>query len=355
MPPGKTMRETAARLEDEIADMALRIAADLRLTIGARQALVARHARFTDILARLRAVLLRFERSARGNGAPTNTRDQQYFRRLRRRVLMLERIAEALALTVLAEPSLLYPDWLPRKHAAMVQIDLLDTAMIWLHRLVIPPQQSEAAVALGCYPDIPLGSVSFMSHAHVAYRAALAQKRTRPLRFLDVGCGGGIKVLLAAGLFDEAVGFDYDAAYVDAAQASFARMGAQRCQAFRGNGLEFEDYAGFDVIYLFKPMSDPGALARLEARIVDDARPGTIVIAPYQEFFLRHEGHNCHRLQGAVYITAQSEAAVRELHAEACRMGPDVRSPDCGVHQAHPQWLRALFMACAENGHMPPV
>jgi len=96
-----------------------------------------------------------------------------------------------------------------------------------------------------------------MSHAHVAYRAALAQKRGSSLQFLDVGCGGGIKVLLAAGLFDQAVGFDYDEAYVQATQTSFAQMGAKRCYAFWGNGLEYENYADFDVIYLFKPMSDP--------------------------------------------------------------------------------------------------
>jgi SAM-dependent methyltransferase len=305
--------------------------------------------RFSRTTADLRVVQQRFDRS----DSRSTQDDRQYFRQLTRRINLLGGLSEALQRIAPATPLPLYPESHARADPLSAQLQLLETALTAMHRLIMPQDQTAEAIELGCYPDLPLSSVGFISHMHAAYRVGLAQRQPRPLRFLDVGCGGGLKVMMAAGLFSEAAGFDYDRNYVQAAQDGFARMAAHRCSAFWANALEYEGYDGFDVIYLYKPMGDDVALAQMEDRIIARSRPGTIVVAPYYEFFQRNEGRNCHRVKGAVFVTGLTAEAAESLQAEAVLTGPDVCPPDSAPYSGRVPWMRELFLACAANGQVP--
>ena len=281
-----------------------------------------------------------------------NTADVRLLRLLRRRLQMLQRISETLAAIAKGKP---HPLYAPRRKATDLkgaQADALDTAMVFLHQLINPNPQSDAAKEIGCFADIPLSSALFMAHSHAAYRVALAQKRQQPLRFLDVGCGGGMKVLLAAEIFDRAEGFDFDSNYVEAAQKAMTQMRLSRCRVFHDNALSFGDYAHYDVIYFYQPMSDFEALEAMEARIARTARPGTILIAPYQRFLSRAEVLNCGRIAGAVFITATSQAEADILRGQAEKIGPQILRPAQVVLGQGVEWMQALNLGCAANGYL---
>jgi protein-L-isoaspartate O-methyltransferase len=352
-------QDLVLKLERDLVEIAKGIAQELMRPSDARRKLPRLISQFDKVRLELRTRLLRYERTGRGDRiaeAGENRGDleeRRLFKRLRLQMQMLRHLSATLDLICMAEPQPLYQVLPPKHNADATQLRMLDAAFLSLHRLITPYAQSTEALELGCFPDIPLGTAKFMSHAHAAYRVALAQKRPFPLRFLDVGCGGGVKVLIASGLFDEAMGFDFNPAYVQSATESFVKMGARRCSAFWGNALEYEAYADFDILYFYKPMSDDAALMKMEKRMIEMARPGTLLIAPYQEFTSRHDGLFCHRIEDAIFVTGGTAAQAQQLQLEASRMGPDVFTPDRNLSNAQAGWARDLWMACARNGYLP--
>lgn len=351
-------RLSAETREAELCELADLLTLQLARRRPARRGVAGLIDRFDRKLLELRAILSKFERQVRAEGGERaldrpDLEEKRHFKRLRQRLHAATRIADALRLVQKGADWPLYPVLPPRHDLMGRRAEILDAALMALHRVVNPAGQSQTAEALGCYPDIPFNAAGFAAHAHAAYRVAQAMRPAHPLRFLDVGCGGGMKVLLASGLFPRAEGFDYDLAYVEAATLAFARMGASRCRAFEGNALTFDGYAGYDVIYFFQPMSDPDALRMLEDRVLDTARPGTVLMAPYQRFHARRAELACARIEDAVYVTGIDAEEAEGLAEEARRIGPDIVPPDRLILPAAPDWLRDLWLAAATNGYLP--
>jgi len=196
-----------------------------------------------------------------------------------------------------------------------------------LHRLANPNAQSDAARENGYFPDIPLPSDQFIENIHAAYRVCLALGKARPLRFLDVGAGGGTKLTLARLYFDLADGLEYDPGYVAAAERMFEICQAARCRVIEGDGLTFEDYSAYDVIYFYRPIQDTPLLHQLEERIVQQARPGTVLVAPYDPFVARAEELGVPHIARRVYVTGLSEAQADDLRERAEAIGLDVAPP----------------------------
>ncbi|MFN3825101.1 MAG: class I SAM-dependent methyltransferase [Pseudorhodobacter sp.] len=352
-------RRSSETHESELSAIATLLTAQLALRRPARRGVAALIERFDRKLVNLRGVLSKFDRQVRAEGGEraldrADLEEKRYFKRLRVRLHQAMRVTDALRLVRRGRVSPLYPPSPLRHDAAGSRISVMDAALLALHRVVNPMPQSETAEALGCYPDIPHSASGFVTHAQVALRVARALDPNRPpLRFLDVGCGGGTMVLLAAGLFPTAEGFDYDPAYVAAGQAALARTGTTRCRLFEANALTFEGYDQYDVIYFYQPMSDLDGLRALEDRAVNSARPGTIIIAPYRRFQLRRHELACARIDEAVYVTGLSAEEAKKVTQQARRIGPDVLSPDRPVLPGAPDWLRDLWLAAATNGYLP--
>ncbi|MFQ5623313.1 MAG: class I SAM-dependent methyltransferase [Paracoccaceae bacterium] len=235
-------------------------------------------------------------------------------------------------------PLALYAGRASRRDIDAAQLAVSDEVFLILHRIANPADQHELARAHGCYPDIPMRPSEFLEHAHAAYRVAIAQRRAVPVRFLDVGCGGGVKVLLAAGFFGRADGLEYDPAYARAARGLFSAAGADSCTVIEGDALSFGNYRDYDVVYFFKPMSDPEKLAALEERVVSGVRPGTILVAPYHHFLGRSSELGCARVVGSIYLASTPQAAADDVRAAAERVGAArprrARAPaDCGFWQ----------------------
>ena len=215
----------------------------------------------------------------------------------------------------------LYPDEDRLPRTTYMQQCLSDEVFGWLHAVLNPAAQSASAVEHACFPDIGLPNSDFHMHLHAAYRVLLAQRKGRQARFLDVGCGGGLKVLSAMRYFDQCAGFDFDPAYVAAGQALMRAAQGSETQIRCADALTFEGYGAFDVIYFYRPIEDAGMLAEMEQKIVTEARPGTVLIAPYLAFPARREGLACGHVAGALYVAGLEDKAAQTLRRKAERMG----------------------------------
>ncbi len=198
------------------------------------------------------------------------------------------------------------------------QLSAYDEVFLEFQRILNTYDQSEKANEYGCFADISTPNSVFIEHVHAAFRLNLAQRRRGPTRFIDVGCGGGTKVVTASKFFDYAVGLEYDPGYAAAARQLVEQPNFHNCSVIEGDALEYSDYNSFDVIFFYRPMRHVEMLRKLEDRIVRLARPGAILIAPYQQFTNRYEELGCARVAERLYLakTKQSDADALRVEAE---------------------------------------
>ncbi|TDL85489.1 hypothetical protein [Meridianimarinicoccus aquatilis] len=237
-----------------------------------------------------------------------------------------------------------------RPEPLVTQAHVSDALFTSLHKLLNPLQQSEESQQLGCFEDIGLANSVFLEHAHVAYRVFLAQRHRHPARFLDVGCGVGLKVVSALEFFPSADGLEYDAGYARTSKALFKAMGLAQCGSIHGDAVSFDKYADYDVIYFYRPMRNEEGLKKMENQIVEHARPGTILIAPYLSFAARHQSLNCGQIGGSVFIAGLSQKETDELARAAEFIGPHVKRRETRV----PSIWEPVLAASHANGHGIP-
>lgn len=209
--------------------------------------------------------------------------------------------------------------------ALITQSEVGDAVLNSLHRLINPEDQAETAHAHGCHADIGLAQSAFLQHAHAAYRLLLAQRRRAPARFLDVGCGAGLKVVTAIEFFPRADGLEYDPGYARTAQALFGAMGLAQCRVLERDAMTFDGYDDYDVVYFYRPMRDLEAMKALEARVAAGVRPGTILIAAYGGFAARHADLGCAHVTGSLFLAHASADEAASLRSAAEYIGPFVR------------------------------
>lgn len=210
------------------------------------------------------------------------------------------------------------------------QLAVSDRVFKTLHLMVNPAEQDASAAAYGCHLDIPLAPSLFLANAHAALRLGIAQGRSA-MRFIDVGCGGGVKVMLAAELFAQADGLEYDPGYVAAAQAAFRQMSVPRARVFQADALRFDGYGDYDVIFFYQPMQSAADLMQLERRIVTMAPPGTLLIAPYPQFAARAADLGCGHVGGAVYLSATDQQQTDALRVRAETTGTSLIRPGAPI------------------------
>ena len=99
----------------------------------------------------------------------------------------------------------------------------------------------------------------------------------RPLTFVEVGCGIGrnLNMMRAQGLVPiaKAVGFDVIPDYVETAR----RLHGFGENVFVQDAMTF-DYAGFDLVFFYRPFSDGAMQIAFEEHLMDSVKPGAIII-----------------------------------------------------------------------------
>jgi len=206
--------------------------------------------------------------------------------------------------------------------------DLLNRVYEAFHRLANPSSQASSAQGYGCFADIAFPIKHFENLMSAAYRISLAQNPNRSLRFIDVGCGGGTKIFAATRFFQQVDGLDYDEGYTNAATETLRSLGISNSKIFHADALKFDSYSNYDVIYFYRPMQSDTLLEEMEQRVVKTARPGTILVMPYNGPMHAREGIECAHITGSIFVTgiSQPEADQLRLDAEATSTEVLVRS-----------------------------
>ncbi|PLS20603.1 class I SAM-dependent methyltransferase [Neptunicoccus cionae] len=260
------------------------------------------------------------------------------------------RIMRATRLCAETAPSPLYGEPLPDGSALAQRLAALDGFLVRMHEFVSPrDQQDETSESMGLFKDIPLPVSVFGAHLHAAYRVCLAKDLSAPVRFLDVGCGGGTKVLLAREYFGCADGLEYDPNYEAAARKLMQSVAPPSCNIHRGDALTFERYNDYDVIYFYQPIANPELLIELERHICSTARPGTVLIAPYEGFLQRYKDYNCGYVSGRIWLSGTSQQQADALRIKAECMG-SVLVPDRADWVTQAGVLQPLCAALYKNG-----
>lgn len=221
-----------------------------------------------------------------------------------------------------------------------------------MHKIANPSAEDQDTGARdhGCHRDIPYSMSAFSSMIGTAHRVCLALQKRRPLRFLDVGCGGGTKVLAATTCFDLCDGLEYEENVVVTGQQFLGMLSPGRCRLMQGDALEFSHYGEYDVIFFYKPLVDDEKMAEMEERIFNQSKPGTVLLSPLGLFADDPRSKNVHELVRHIYITGKSEDEASEIIKTAGHIGPMVP----GVEPAklsNPQYWTQLLENSAKNGY----
>lgn len=199
------------------------------------------------------------------------------------------------------------------------QLSAYDSAFDYLRGKLNTKSQGTDAEKHGCFADISFPNSVFLENIHAAYRLLLAQGVTSQSQFIDVGCGSGLKVMQASLFFSRVVGLEYDPGYVNVARELLEQVHIASCDVIHGDGITFEGYKDFNLVYFYRPMRDPAMLNKLENQIASTVEPGTILFAPYEQFYFHHKTLNCASLGGSLYLakSTQSQADALRIKAES--------------------------------------
>jgi trans-aconitate methyltransferase len=119
-------------------------------------------------------------------------------------------------------------------------------------------------------PWMPFSTPAFV--ALLAEAVPEARETRGDIRFLDIGCGPGSKMLIARDLFGlDATGFDRVPEYTAAARS----LGLNANDA---DAEHYVAYGSFSVIWFNRVARDAEIQARIEARVWRDAAPGAVVL-----------------------------------------------------------------------------
>lgn len=281
---------------------------------------------------------------------PHYSPDRLYFGAMRRRLnlwvecySLLQKMMTAPALPLMPAPPV-------GASAVGRQLYAYQGAFYRLHDYLSPPRPASEDW-LGRHNDIPLQFTLFAQLMQLARRTALALDRQAPMAFLDVGCGVGLKVLQAGEVFEVAQGLEYDATRVVVADRLMQHPRRVADRVFQADALAYDGYGDFEVIYAYKPLSYVEMLIRMEARIVAQARPGTVLVMPYSEFEERAEGHGCGRVADMVYVTGYAGRDMTPLLRRIARIG-HIIPDDPALRNFDEGFVAPLANALRRWGHL---
>jgi len=265
--------------------------------------------------------------TAESRALPFNHPDRVYFVGLNTRLQIWAGLPATLAVVLSGKPTPLVPDEPPDGSPEQGQLLAYQNCLDRLHSYFSPTPPHLYSPEIGRHGDLPYPFTRFFRLMQAVRRLVLAQGRGSA-SFLDVGCGVGLKLLQAAEFFDVVHGFDFDPERAAVAHRLVARAQRPQDRGFCADALTFDGYGDHDVIYAYKPLSDPDLLQQMERRIVAQAKPGALLILPYFEADFRFEDLGCTRLLDKVYLTGGAGQDVAPLLARAGHIGTVVPRPD---------------------------
>jgi len=139
--------------------------------------------------------------------------------------------------------------------------------------------------ALGAYPFIPLPFSIFCAHLSQAKEVFQDSHGTIPIiKFLDIGCGPGTKILLAREMGFDSWGLEINEQHKTSAEKLY--IGGR---IIWQDGRKFSGYNNFDILYFYRPMFDSKLQAKLQKQIYGTMRVGAVIIAELKQPCSRKE------------------------------------------------------------------
>ena len=122
----------------------------------------------------------------------------------------------------------------------------------------------------GSWANLPFNNAEFLRMLKIIKKKM--GDKFKNSKFLDVGCGFGMKCWLAdcAGL--EAHGIDFCKDYVKWSGKIFDKSDVE---ISKKNALTYDKYGEFDIIFAYQPIKNPINMAKLMKRIAEQMKVGT--------------------------------------------------------------------------------
>jgi len=219
-----------------------------------------------------------------------------------------------------------------------------------LHTLALPSAEAMLNLIADAHPDVALPATHFEALMHAAYRICLAQGRDTPPRFLDVGCGGGTKIWAALHFFPKACGLENNPTQVKVGAAALAKLDTPASRIIEMDARKFTDYSKYDVIYFYRPLKDAVGLKEMEDQIMAQARPGTLLIAPYLGFSGEKDDERCSYIAPSIYVAGIPPYQAEALRQRAEMIGTEAPGHDSAADALLGYW-RPIVEASRRNGY----
>jgi len=128
------------------------------------------------------------------------------------------------------------------------------------------------------------------------------------------------------------------------------RLGYPSDAVTQADALEFDRYGDYDIVYFFRPISIHEQLKRMEDRILEQVRPGTILIAPYAGFSAEYDDPRCTAIAPSIYVAHEPPYQVEHLRQRAELIGTDAPPHDCASSGKLGYW-KSVIEASRRNGY----
>lgn len=109
----------------------------------------------------------------------------------------------------------------------------------------------------------------------------IKKKKDKPIKFLDVGCGFGLKCWLAHILGLEATGIDLCKEYVELARKIFWYSYRDEfiLKIQQANALKYKGYGDYDIVYMYHPIRNNDLMQKVVDRVTQQMKPGAFLVA----------------------------------------------------------------------------
>ncbi len=289
--------------------------------------------------------------TAEARSLPFGHPDRHYFLAVDGRLRLWTQTLAVLENVLKARPLPLMPDGPAVTSAEHGQLLAYQRCFDRLHVYLSPTPPDLYAADTGRHGDLPYPFTGFLRMMQLARRIILALGRAGPLSFLDMGCGVGLKLVQAAEYFEVVHGVEYDSERAEVARSLIGKSRRVQDSAVQGDALTFDRYGRYDVIYAYKPLSDPELLQAMERRMIAQARPDTILILPYFEIDFRFEDLGLTRLYEKVFLTGGAGRDTGALLQKIGHIGTIVPQAVAGLPGAE-GFTEPLRRALRHWGHL---
>lgn len=124
------------------------------------------------------------------------------------------------------------------------------------------------------------------------------------LKFVDVGCGLGHKLLLARSYGLSTSGIEIRKPYAKKCRSlmkQFLGYFAKNIKVVNTDAMKFDGYGDFDIVYFYCPIRNHEVELQLEEKIASEVKVGAVVIGFMAESFVKGR-KNFRRIGNAVYV-----------------------------------------------------